>query len=66
MSKKTASNKVNNKINATTKETDNAKKLFSQNNTYLIFGCGITGKSAVIFCQRHGLPINYMITARQL
>ena len=56
MSKKTASNKVNNKINATTKETDNAKKLFSQNNTYLIFGAGITGQSAVMFCQRHGLP----------
>ena len=60
MSKKTASNKVNNKINATTKETDNAKKLFSQNNTYLIFGCGITGKSAVLFCQRHNL--NFYIT----
>ena len=25
-------------------------------HTYLIFGCGITGKSAVSFCQRHGLP----------
>ena len=60
MSKKTVSNEVNNKINATTKETDNAKKLFSQNNTYLIFGCGITGKSAVLFCQRHNL--NFYIT----
>ena len=56
MSKKTASNKVNNKINATTKETDNTKKLFSKNNTYLIFGTGKTGESAVMFCQRHKLP----------
>ena len=56
MSEKTASSKVNNKINATTKETDNAKKLFSQNNTYLVFGCGVTGQSAVSFCQMYGLP----------
>ena len=60
MSKKTAPSKVNNKINATTKETDNAKRLFSNDNIYLIFGCGITGKSAVLFCQRHNL--NFYIT----
>ena len=33
---------------------------FNRNKTYLIFGTGITGKSAVYFCEKHHL--NYFIT----
>ena len=32
------------------------KNIFSKHSTYLIFGTGKTGESAVMFCQRHKLP----------